>query len=199
MSRQARTKRVTSKRNGDSAGRLGRQDWINAAWEALGHGTVEHVKVDRLSRDLKVTRGSFYWHFRDRQDLMNAVLESWFQLLGLEEAILPRLAATKDPADKLWAVYEHVVLTINGSQTIALRLWAQRTPRIRERIRREDNKRLEHYASLFRALDLDAAEAERYARTYYSLVMSEYFRNGTLPVAERLRLAREQHDLLTTL
>ena len=179
--------------------RLGRQDWIDSAWAALGRGTIEHVKVDRLARDLKVTRGSFYWHFRDRQDLMDAVLEAWFAVFGLEEAILPRLIGIDNPVDRLWIVYEHVIRNITGSQTIALRLWAHRTPRIRERLRREDEKRLRHYASEFRALKFDPGEAMRRARTYYGLVMSEYFRNGMLPMRERLARAREQHDLLTTI
>jgi len=204
MSGQARVTSNASKRKSAHevndkavAERLGRQDWIDAAWAALGRGTIEHVKVERLSHDLKVTRGSFYWHFKNRQDLMDAVLESWFKLFGLEEAIRPLEAAIDDPADKLWAIYDHVIRSINGSQTIALRLWAQRTPKIRERLRREDDARLRHYTFIFRALRFGPAEAERRGRVYYALVMSEYLRHGTRPLNERLELAREQHDLLT--
>ena len=57
--------------------RLDREDWVNAAFERLGAGGVEAVRVEPLAKDLGVTKGSFYWHFRDREALLDAVLEAW--------------------------------------------------------------------------------------------------------------------------
>lgn len=56
---------------------LGRQDWLCAARLALLRGGVEAVRVEKLSRDLGVTKGSFYWHFKDRHELLKLLLREW--------------------------------------------------------------------------------------------------------------------------
>jgi AcrR family transcriptional regulator len=50
--------------------RLTRQDWIDAALEALETGGVPAVAVEPLASRLGVTKGSFYWHFKDRNELL---------------------------------------------------------------------------------------------------------------------------------
>ena len=53
------------------------QDWIRAATELLIHRSIEAVRVDVLAKTMAVTRGSFYWHFSDRDDLLKRVLLGW--------------------------------------------------------------------------------------------------------------------------
>ena len=59
------------------AGQLTREDWIDRARKALILSGVENVKVDVMARRLKVTRGSFYWHFKNRQELLDALIDDW--------------------------------------------------------------------------------------------------------------------------
>src|SRR5690348_13217440 len=51
--------------------------WIAAATDVLVDEGIDHVRVDVLANQLGVTRGSFYWHFRDREDLLRRVLQAW--------------------------------------------------------------------------------------------------------------------------
>ena len=57
--------------------RLGREDWIRAALELLVTAGVEGVKIVPLAERLGVTSGSFYWHFKNRRELHDALLEYW--------------------------------------------------------------------------------------------------------------------------
>ena len=54
---------------------LGKSDWLRAARLALLHGGVEAVRVERLARDLHVTKGSFYWHFSGPRGIARNSLE----------------------------------------------------------------------------------------------------------------------------
>ena len=54
-----------------------RDHWLRAARLALLHNGPEAVRVEPLARDLGVTKGSFYWHFRDRGALLEALLVEW--------------------------------------------------------------------------------------------------------------------------
>ncbi|MGV3550977.1 TetR/AcrR family transcriptional regulator [Rhizobium sp.] len=56
---------------------LTREDWIAAARKVLEKRGIAEVKIDRLARQFKVTRGSFYFHFSSLKDLHEALLGEW--------------------------------------------------------------------------------------------------------------------------
>src|ERR1700746_2561025 len=65
--------------NSESASRqnLSAEHWAEAALEALASGGLEAVAVEPLARRLSVTKGSFYWHFANREALLRAALALW--------------------------------------------------------------------------------------------------------------------------
>ena len=73
---------------------LSGEDWLAAALEALRESGVDGVKVLPLARRLGVSRGSFYWHFRDRGELLAAVLDYWDR--WSTEVVIDALDASKD-------------------------------------------------------------------------------------------------------
>jgi AcrR family transcriptional regulator len=77
-----------------------REDWLRAARLALLHKGPEGVRVEPLARDLGVTKGSFYWHFRDRGELLETLLVEWEQ----ETALLTEALRLADPRDELPAI-----------------------------------------------------------------------------------------------
>jgi AcrR family transcriptional regulator len=58
-------------------GSLQPADWIEAALVRLAKHGLDDVRVELLARDLRVSKGSFYWHFRDRTDLREKMLAAW--------------------------------------------------------------------------------------------------------------------------
>jgi len=54
-----------------------REDWLNIARDVLVHDGVADIKILGLSNRLGVSRSSFYWYFKDRADLLSALLEEW--------------------------------------------------------------------------------------------------------------------------
>src|ERR1035438_2182029 len=74
---------------------LNRDDWLKAARLALLTGGVEAVRVEKLARNLRVTKGSFYWHFKDREELLALLLREWEE--ELLKDIIPRLKGRRGP------------------------------------------------------------------------------------------------------
>lgn len=194
MAQEKADKRKAASKERDTP--LGRNDWTEAAWQMLGRGSLDEVRVDALARHLKVTRGSFYWHFRDRDDLIEAILDRWFAALGLDRSMMPALRDIADPAERLWTIYERVIREIGSGQYAALRLWARDNAAARRRLAAEDAKRLDHIVQQFVELGFAASECAVRGDIYHALIQGEYMRNGLAPLAERLRRARLQHDLL---
>jgi AcrR family transcriptional regulator len=59
------------------AKKLSREDWLRAARRALLKGGAAATSVEGLARTLGVTKGSFYWHFRDRAEILDTLLYEW--------------------------------------------------------------------------------------------------------------------------
>ena len=86
--------------------RLTREDWIRAALEALADGGVTAVNVDRLAKRVGATRGSFYWHFEDRRELIEAALALWERENTTD--LIPEADAVGDPAERLRLIFRRV-------------------------------------------------------------------------------------------
>ena len=57
--------------------RQSRKSWLEAALHALARGGIDRVRVESLAKDLGVTKGSFYWHFKDREQFFDEMLSFW--------------------------------------------------------------------------------------------------------------------------
>lgn len=178
--------------------RLHREDWIAAAWDALGRGNLNDIKVKTLAEKLGVTRGSFYWHFGNRQELLDALVDRWFAMLGFGQVMKPALELIEEPDAQLWATFRMVIINIDAGQSVAFRLLSKRDLKLRRRIETEDQQRLVHFAGLFEKLGFPGPLAAEKARIYHAVVMSEYLRNGALTRAERLADAKRMHATLTS-
>jgi len=97
----------------------------------LSQEGVDAVRVEVLARNLGVSKGSFYWHFRDRQDLLDQTLAHWEQreLASLDIGGDAPTAATR------WA---HIVETTADPSRIQLeasvRSWARRDEHVARRV-----------------------------------------------------------------
>ncbi|MGA7765824.1 MAG: helix-turn-helix domain-containing protein [Candidatus Sulfotelmatobacter sp.] len=124
---------------------LGRHDWLRAARLALLKGGEDAVRVERLARDLHVTKGSFYWHFRDREELLELLLREWEQELAND--IIPRLRGRRGKEALLSLLQLLVKRVPLGDQGIlpsdaAIFTWAAVSPEVARRVNRAERQRV---------------------------------------------------------
>ena len=121
-----------------------REDWLRAARTALLRGGPSAVRVEVLARKLRVTKGSFYWHFKDRNALLEELLREW----EAETSLLHDLLAREDfaPAlDELFDVLSRNVVTSERGQSpsdAAVFAWAAVSPKVAARANREEQRRI---------------------------------------------------------
>ncbi len=152
------------------------EDWVRAATQVLVDHGIDHVRVDVLAGELAVTRGSFYWHFRDREDLLRRVLQAWREETTVQ--LTRRLSVARtDPRELLADV---ITLPFRGRAALraarielAIRAWARRDPTAQQAVEEADAARIGYHESLFRALGFDADGAAHRAFLLYGYEVAE--------------------------
>lgn len=174
-------------------------DWILAATEVLVDDGIDHLRIDLLAGRLGVTRGSFYWHFRDRDDLLRRVLQCWRD--QATEALTQRLErAASDPHEQLRDV---ISLPFRGRSAVraarielAIRAWARRDAMVRQAVDESDAIRIGYHAQIFSALGFAIAEARMRAFLLYSYEVAESVLQNQGSPAQREARARFVEQLM---
>jgi AcrR family transcriptional regulator len=130
-------------------------DWIRAAQTRLSAQGIESVRVEVLARDLAVSKGSFYWHFRDRNDLLEKLLVRW------EDAERDWLkAAATTGAAMQWANFIEKTSDPEGMRMeVALRAWARRDERVAARVAAIEERKARLIVDVLREVGFTQAAA----------------------------------------
>lgn len=141
--------------------RLTRDDWVQAALRAIESGGISAVAVEPLAAALGATKGSFYWHFRDRRDLVVAALDRW--AADSNEETIARVEQLPDPADRLRTAFTEGLHGRLSSAIESALLADSADPDVAAVLHKATRRRLEYTEHLFAAVGLEAAEARRRA------------------------------------
>jgi AcrR family transcriptional regulator len=175
--------------------KLGRQDWVNAALEILIEKGIEAVKVDPIAKSLQITRGSFYWHFKNLDDLLAAIIQEW-QAIDTEAAIQQVEQIGGTPSQQLLHLFE-IAAKDDDRLEKAMRIWAIHDVRAMASIERVDRQRLEYLQNLFLQIGCSQTDAELRAQVAYSVKLGWVVIAPPRTPSERLAQMRFVHEILT--
>ncbi len=144
--------------------RLSREHWIKAALGALTEAGVAAVAVEPMAARLGVTKGSFYWHFKTRDELLAAALDEWQR--ERTDELIERLETIADPRERL-AEWARHAFRADKALLVALHAAADH-PIVAPVLRRVTDRRIEYLADLFREAGVPRSAARRRARLLYA-------------------------------
>jgi AcrR family transcriptional regulator len=146
--------------------------WLSAGLEALRTGGVGSVRVERLAAGVGITKGSFYHHFRDRDALLEALLDYWSR--EMTDAEFERIQTLRGGlAARLVALAEDVLEKGMGRYDPAVRAWARQDRKVGAVVAQVDRRRVKALAGFFEEGGFTAAEARTRARTFYTFLLGE--------------------------
>ncbi|MEA1672715.1 TetR/AcrR family transcriptional regulator [Nitrospirillum sp. BR 11163] len=186
-------------RRAPSGPRLGREDWVLAAKKTLVARGIEAVKVDRLAKGFGVTRGSFYWHFKSRGELLQALLTYWQDTNTT--ALRAAVASSTDGIAQFRAVIRVWVdeKDFSPSFDTAVRDWARQAKAVAALLRKVDEERIQLLSGIFRNLGHDEAESAVRARVLYYHQVGYYALAIKESRADRLATLPYYYKILTGL
>jgi AcrR family transcriptional regulator len=181
--------------NRNETSNLTRQDWIEQGLKTLTESGVETVRVEPLAKLLKVTKGSFYWHFKNREDFLETILQAW--VASQTNSIIEQVEEKDgDATTKLLYLFELAVQD-NGQAENAIRAWAMNDSKTAAVLTQVDQRRLDYTKDLFLQVGFAPFEAMVRARMAYYALVGEFTLGTRSNQAERLAEIRLQHNILT--
>ncbi|MBR9867413.1 MAG: TetR/AcrR family transcriptional regulator [Oceanospirillales bacterium] len=180
--------------------KLSREEWINAATQVLATSGIDQVRVDKLAKQLKITRGSFYHHFTSRDDLLVSILDKW--RLRATESVIERIqSSSNDPVEQITTLMN---LPITGKRSfdgasieISIRAWARRDKLARSAVEEVDKYRLSFIRSIFKDLGHQPDQAEDLANLVYSYIVAMSLIHFDNNFEERREMSRRLAEFLS--
>ena len=166
-----------------------REDWLNLSLDALIRDGVGGVKIQALAAALGVSRSSFYWYFKSRQDLLQDLLAHW---QATNTAALVEMA--QQPAATITEAVGNVFRCVINPDLFdtrldfAIRDWARRDKMVRQILRQSDERRLDALQSMYRSFGYPVLESVARARILYYMQIGYDDAQLNEPMAQRNEL-----------
>ncbi len=171
-----------------------KEDWLNKALDCLLEEGNANVKVERLAREVGVTKGSFYWHFKDRNDLLSQTAAHW---QAQQYAFLDSLhnSAHNSSEERLDALFAYIDVK-DIRHDVAMRLWARKEKWVDKIVSEIDRLRLAYCESIFTEMGFANDEARLRAHLVYYYQIAEQTISYKEPEAVRKQLSQLRFQML---
>lgn len=176
--------------------KLSPDSWLKCALDVLHDEGIQGVRVERLARDLGVTKGSFYWHFKDREDLEKSILEFWDKQYT-DVVVESRELRESNPSKGLLELMTRIKKGGLDKYELAIRSWADHDAKALEAVQAVYEKRIKFVKSFFTRLGFRGPAAEVRTRLAMCYLCWEPSMFPDESESQRLKLVKLQHKLLT--
>lgn len=142
--------------------------WLDAAYALLVETGIDSVKVMTMAGQLGLSRTSFYWHFPDREALLEALVRRWrdrntASLIARTEAYAATIAEAVFNLFDCWITPE----LFDARLDFAIRNWAQTAPALKRIVEQADSDRIAAIRAMFARHGYRPEQADTRARNLY--------------------------------
>ena len=166
--------------------RLGVEDWELGALDLIAEEGVSALAVEALARRLGVTKGSFYWHFQNRDSLLKAALERWETADAAD--VFGGLERIADPRERLRELFQRSARESKTHVVYSALLHALDNPLVQPVMERVARRRMDFLAGAYRQIGLEPRPAAHRARLAYAAYV------GFLQLSRQLGMPRLDRD-----
>ena len=164
------------------ADQLSAKDWLDQGLKTLTDSGFTALKAEPLAKALRVSRGSFYWHFADIAAFHAAILARWHEVAA--EQIIANVEAASKDQDPIALLLRRVFgerLTLER----AVRTWASVDAAARAAVQAIDRRRLSYVEGLLAQSGLPAEQARARAQILYWAFLGFALSDQPLPKARQ--------------
>lgn len=152
------------------------EDWLYAGLLRFAEGGERNLKVERIAQDLGVTKGSYYYYFKNRKEFLERMLD--YSLQVTTEAFIAHASAAEGPLNQLRTLTLSVLKSRTGKDfDFYLRDFARRNKHAARLVQQTDARRIAYVRELLIGCGQQPEAAEDRAEIYYSYYLGWHIRN----------------------
>ncbi|GAA2545742.1 TetR/AcrR family transcriptional regulator [Mycolicibacterium diernhoferi] len=163
-----------------SGNRLTIDDWLQAGYAILAEEGIKTLKIDRLCTRLKVTKGSFYWHFDGMPSYRAALVQGWRDLRDEDRSQIETIGELP-PRERLAQMMASLISPRHWTLERAMREWARTDETVAESVRAADRRVLAAVRTAFEDYGFDAEDAELRANATFAVGIGFLHLSGRTP------------------
>ena len=161
-------------RCGTEQARLSKEEWLARSLEVLGKKGASELTVESLAQKLGVTKGSFYWHFKNRDNFFRQLIEYWDE--QFTQTVIANISSLGVPPEERLLELMRLVLAKRLDRfEMPVRAWAQQNPALAPLVRSVDRHRMLFVKALFREMGFDEGEADMRTRIFLTYMMTQRY------------------------
>ena len=145
--------------------RVSKEQWLSKALDTLESSGVEAVKIERLAKAFGISRSGFYWHFENRQDLLEHLLDYWVRRYTGVVTDDPDVAKL-DPKKRLLTTMEMIRDKQLTKYDLAMNSWARLDSHVHKVVKKVVKMRLDYLRVIFAELGFEGDELEMRTRLF---------------------------------
>ena len=170
--------------------RITRDQWLSKALEIFGKTGEDGLHVEKLARELGVAKSGFYWHFKDRADLLKQLLDYWAHEYTEVVTQNPLLLMTP-PRERLLMIATYVFEQNLTEFDAAMQVWSNKDAKIAKTVRKATDMRLAFAGKAFQELGFEGDDLEMRTRLFIGYQSNErQIYGANKKMARRLRELR---------
>ena len=154
-----------------SQSRLSREEWLKQALDILAEKHNALLNIDALVKRMGVTKGSFYWHFTDRDDFLMQLLDYWvYEFNEKVPEALNKAVGDQDAKTRLRFLLAYLVEHDCAKYDMLVRSWAAQDPKVDKILVKIDKLRLNSVSALFTEIGFSDTDAKIRAHIFVTFV-----------------------------
>ena len=176
--------------------RYDRERWLETALNVLATEGGARLRIDSMVRSLGVTKGSFYHHFKNREEFVRELIDYWSSEYT-QSVINDVNDNDSSPSDRLLELTLRIEAEGLDKFDIAFRSWAAQDPLVAEALKEVDLRRYEFVHRVFEDIGFEGADLDMRVRLFLVFVSARrtvYTPQGSYDSAQETQL---RHELLT--
>jgi len=175
--------------------RYSKEQWLKKSLKAISGKGYGRVVIDRIVTSLGVTKGSFYWHFKDRNDFIEHLVTYWDE--NFTKNVMLHIGEAKgDASERLIELINFVTRKQLARYDTAILALAHNEPQVSNQIAEVFESRIKFVASLFAEMGYKGLDLELRSRMVVTFMSQEQNILSQKPVKEQARLIKKAYDLL---
>ena len=176
---------------------VSKAEWQEAGLKAISEGGVSAVSIEGLARSLGINKSGFYWHFKNRDDLLYQILEYWIH--EITEVISENPEISKiDPRQRLVKIADMIIDYDLNRYELGIRHWAMQNAEAKKAVKKVNQLRLDFIRKAFSDLGFSGDDLEMRTMLFVGYHSSESIIFGEFSKKRRRELINKRINLLTS-